>query len=443
MADFCVRSGLLVDALGSSSSSLRSDSLTLEAAREWCVAQPHCAGFMCRTDAALLPSRRVAVTFFRTAHMDNHATASDVGLACDDDWVSFVRGPACPAAASSPPPSPPSPLPPPLPQRGVTLVTQLTSDRMWMLKELVQRWPGPVVAAVLQPVGEAPGQLPAELRSRVQLLQFRQRDRSEQYPINALRNRAVAAVRTSHLMVCDVDLWPSESLSSEFSALDDTWWATRRLALVVPAFGLDSRATATEPRIELPMTLGELRGCVAARRCAAFKGADGFVPGQHLSTDYARWWARSTAALPYRVPCVDKVSWEPYLVLPAGGGAPPYDERFTGYGKNKVQHVQALRAAGFQFWVLPRGYLMHMPHRASASTRKWQSQGSDHRAKMDALFEEQLALQPQRARELAEREPTRDGCAAVTPSCQIPLLQQIDMLQPDVVGRRAPLLIDG
>ena len=402
---------------------------------------------MCRTDAVQQPSRRVAVTFFRTAHEDHHATASDVGLACDDDWVSFVRGPACPGAASSPPPSPspPPPLPPSLPRYGVTLVTQLTSDRLWMLKELVQRWPGPVVAAVLQPAGEAPAQLqlPAELKARVQLLQFKQRDRGELYPINALRNRAAAAVRTSHLMTCDVDLWPSAALASELGALDDAWWATRRVALVVPAFGFDTRNTAAETRVELPMTLGELRGCVAARRCTAFKGADGFVPGQHLSTDYARWFARSAAALPYRVPCVDKVSWEPYLVLPAGGAAPPYDERFTGYGKNKVQHVQALRSAGFHFWVLPRGYLMHMPHRASASTRRWQSQNSGHRAQMDALFEQQLAAQPQRVRELAEREPTRDGCAAVTPSCQIPLLQQIDMLQPDAVGRRAPLLIDG
>ncbi len=307
----------------------------------------------------------------------------------------------------------------------------------------------------------------------------------------------MAAVRTSHFLVCDVDLWPSASLHAELAALDAAWWRSRHLALVVPAFTLDPRAvppTEGQAPPELPASLGELlfpsprhqhhddlhhlrqlfsprprpralfllrsptpppppppppppagelRGCVASHRCAAFKGASGFVPGQHLSTDYARWWARAGAALPYRVPCFDKVSWEPYLVLPAAANATPaFDERFTGYGKNKVQWVQTLRGAGFHFWVLPRGYLLHFPHKMSSSGRKWQANANDHRARMDSLFERQLAVQEQRARQLLEAEP-QDGCAAVTPACDVPLLQQVDMLEPGVLGRRAPLPIDG
>ena len=91
---------------------------------------------------------------------------------------------------------------------------------------------------------------------------------------------------------------------------------------------------------------------------------------------------------------------------------------------------------------MPRAFLLHWPHRLSESGRKWQANAGDHRARMDALFSQQLAAQPQRARELAEREP-RDGCAAVAPLCELPLLQQVDMLVPDAVGRRAALPIEG
>ena len=183
---FCVRGGLLVDALGGASpSALRSASLTLQAAREQCAAERRCAGFMARTDAPLQrTTRQLPVTFFRADHGDG-----GLGLTCDEDYVSFVRGPACPGR---PPPWLPEAAP-----RGVTLVTQLTTDRMWMLVQLARRWGGAVSAAVLQPVGALAGStLPSDLRGLVTQLNFRQRERSEPYPINALRNRAVAAVRT-------------------------------------------------------------------------------------------------------------------------------------------------------------------------------------------------------------------------------------------------------
>ena len=92
---------------------------------------------------------------------------------------------------------------------------------------------------------------------------------------------------------------------------------------------------------------------------------------------------------------------------------------------------------------LPRGYLLHYPHKMSSSGRKWQMNANDHRARMDSLFEQQLAAaQGQRSRALLESEP-RDGCAAVTPECDVPLIQQVDMLQPSAVGRRALLKVEG
>jgi hypothetical protein len=40
---------------------------------------------------------------------------------------------------------------------------------------------------------------------------------------------------------------------------------------------------------------------------------------------------------------------------------PYYDERFHGYGKNKIQHVAHLRVMGYQFAILPEGFIVHYP----------------------------------------------------------------------------------
>ena len=203
-ADFCVRGGLLVDALGGGDSAggLRSDSLTVQAAREHCAAEPHCAGFMARTDAALQPSGQLPVTFFRH---DQHGGGGgrELGLACDEDWVSFVREPACPG---TPPPRLASPSSPP-PPRGVTLVTQLTTDRMWMLVQLARRWGGAVSAAVLQPVGAlASGGLPPDLRGSVTQLNFRQRERAE--PQSSFWSKARPRQRTQWAASAAWRGWP-------------------------------------------------------------------------------------------------------------------------------------------------------------------------------------------------------------------------------------------
>ena len=39
-----------------------------------------------------------------------------------------------------------------------------------------------------------------------------------------------------------------------------------------------------------------------------------------------------------------------------------FDERFVGYGKNKVQLLVHLRRAGYAFDVLGGGFVVHFPH---------------------------------------------------------------------------------
>ena len=75
--------------------------------------------------------------------------------------------------------------------------------------------------------------------------------------------------------------------------------------------------------------------------------------------------------------------------------APYYDERFYGYGKNKIELVSHLRRSNYQFEVLPEGFLVHNPHPESSTKELWlnkhdrnqnRASHSDLHSTMDALY---------------------------------------------------------
>jgi len=70
------------------------------------------------------------------------------------------------------------------------------------------------------------------------------------------------------------------------------------------------------------------------------------------------------------------------VVVPNLRSTPKFDERFLGYGKNKIQWVQHLRFSGFEFHVLPSAYVVHCPHPPSVSRQNW----AQYRGKKDRLF---------------------------------------------------------
>lgn len=101
-------------------------------------------------------------------------------------------------------------------------------------------------------------------------------------------------------------------------------------------------------------------------------------PQGHAPTDFTRWRSATT---PY------KVNWspdfEPYIVVRRD--VPEFDLRFAGFGWNKVSHVMELEAQGYQFIVLPNGFIVHTPHspsldiakyRSSPLYKRWEYQGS-------------------------------------------------------------------
>ena len=52
---------------------------------------------------------------------------------------------------------------------------------------------------------------------------------------------------------------------------------------------------------------------------------------------------------------------------------PRFDERYLGYGKNKLEWITSLRAAGHAFYTAPRAFAVHVPHTISEEHRLWAS----------------------------------------------------------------------
>ncbi|CAM9240661.1 unnamed protein product, partial [Heterosigma akashiwo] len=130
----------------------------------------------------------------------------------------------------------------------------------------------------------------------------------------------------------------------------------------------------------VPRTRAGLRGCFQARECHVF---DRHNPEGHSTTGY-REWHRQPPDHMRRIACFRSNRYEPYFVVRKHAGLPLYDERFVGYGKNKIQYVAHLRYMGWEFFVVPLSYIIHTPHPKSDSKKDWKR--GDHRKQMDVLY---------------------------------------------------------
>lgn len=273
----------------------------------------------------------------------------------------------------------------------LTLLSHATPDKLYLLPELVVRFDGPINIAVycksnreLQRTQDLMSSYPERVLFKYRVLV----EEGEEYPVNTLRNLAIKAVTTSHFMMLDLDLLPSRELSSVFQGLSADMLANPNLALVTPAFELiqyvcmNGNTDCFEKyRDQLPSTTKQLNKCRLEERCAQFYGTN--APDTHSTTDYQKW---TTATEPYTIPCFKNVRYEPYVILKKTPTTPLFEERFVGYGKNKIQHINHLRFAGYKFQVLPKAFVIHMPHMTSQSKRAWKTQHTGQRKAMNVLF---------------------------------------------------------
>jgi hypothetical protein len=141
----------------------------------------------------------------------------------------------------------------------------------------------------------------------------------------------------------------------------------------------------------MPATIEEMDECLNNGDCTVFQSLDN--KDGHSTTDTDRWLVTQPEEDAYNIECFKSVRYEPYVVARwcggGGGGAPYYDERFFGYGKNKIQHVSHLRHLGYTFAVLPGAYLVHFPHPESSAKSEWHGTTKEgHHRNMDVLYKD-------------------------------------------------------
>lgn len=284
-----------------------------------------------------------------------------------------------------------------------TLVTQVSEDRLWMLTQHCKRWPGVISVAVftdksvkeLEDQLDSEGQLYGKCRPNQVAFSVLSKKNFENmgYPVNALRNLAFRNVYTTHFMYADIDFWVSSNLHDilnlEFVRRELANDA--KLALIIPAFQIRRKCSdldwttfnpETEPEPEcrdeniprMPLNMEDLTELLVNHQASAF---DPTNRGGHGSTSYREWFRMSDGEL-WDIPCILSNRYEPYVAARWCDAYPPYQEVFTGYGKNKMTQIMQMRHEGYIFSQVGGVFVCHYPHPVAQSREIWNS-GRDER----------------------------------------------------------------
>ncbi|XP_048688569.2 xylosyl- and glucuronyltransferase LARGE1 isoform X3 [Caretta caretta] len=260
----------------------------------------------------------------------------------------------------------------------VTLVAQLSMDRLQMLEAICKHWEGPISLALYLSDAEAQqflryAQGSEVLMSRRNVGYHIVYKEGQFYPVNLLRNVAMKHISTPYMFLSDIDFLPMyglyEYLRKSVIQLD---LANTKKALIVPAF------ETLRYRLSFPKSKAELLSMLDMGTLFTFR-YHVWTKG-HAPTNFAKW---RTATTPYQVEW--EADFEPYVVVRRD--CPEYDRRFVGFGWNKVAHIMELDAQEYEFIVLPNAYMIHMPHAPSFDITKFRS-NKQYRICLKTLKEE-------------------------------------------------------
>ncbi|XP_034051503.1 LARGE xylosyl- and glucuronyltransferase 2 [Thalassophryne amazonica] len=249
----------------------------------------------------------------------------------------------------------------------ITLVAQLSMDRLQMLEAICKHWEGPISLALYMSDAEAQqflryAQASEVLKNRKNVGYHIVYKEGQFYPVNLVRNVALKNANTPYVFLTDVDFLPMYGLYDYLrkSVVQQDMAHTKK-ALVVPAF------ETLRYRLSFPKSKAELLSMLDMGTLYTFRYH--VWPKGHAPTNYAKW---RTATTPYKVEW--EPDFEPYVVVRQD--CPEYDQRFVGFGWNKVSHIMELDAQEYDLMVLPNAFMIHMPHAPSFDISKFRSSSS-------------------------------------------------------------------
>ncbi|CAJ0928179.1 unnamed protein product, partial [Mesorhabditis belari] len=244
----------------------------------------------------------------------------------------------------------------------ITLVTQLNIERFPIFEKLISNWEGPISASIYASDAES-FQL-TEYWKQSRILSTRRNiaihsiyKRGNFYPVNYLRNVAINGSKTEYLLLLDVDFLPSQGSHSILQRhLNDF---KKQNALILPAF-----ETVNGNSFE-SMNKNDFLELWAQKRVRPFRQE--IWPQGHFATDFEKW---KTSEGVYEISY--QHDFEPYFLI-RKSECPPFDERFVGFGWNKVAHSMVLNKMGYTFRVLPDVFLLHFDHPPSMEMLKFRT----------------------------------------------------------------------
>nr|CAH8839800.1 unnamed protein product [Trichobilharzia regenti] len=263
-------------------------------------------------------------------------------------------------------------------ENSISLVSQLTFDRIHRLEELAVNWLGPISLALYLTDREAA--LLVEFITNSRILQNRTNIGyhvvyvdGKFYPINTLRNIAIKYCTTEFIFHIDIDFLPQANMmqyignSIQQHLIQDN--KSKNVCLVVPAFETFKNHLSLPETKETLIKSWELGEILPFRHEIWSAG--------HMSTNYSHWKSTDND---YEVQW--SADYEPYVIV--SRNATKFDENFIGFGWNKASYIMALDALGYKFIVLASSFLIHLPHPPSFEVFRYRM-NSAYRSCIDNL----------------------------------------------------------